>query len=160
MQAFLWGRNEPPLRGPRFDSQTPRSIQPELHAGEVRVSAGGARASCGVRVDYRVAETPIFMQLSQLEEMAATGAGLTHTLMASGACLAATIPEGYVAAGGNGPLQFCYFRFCAGPEPRRRAGSQVGGNPAFSVRIWIPGSTLLRLPWRVLIGCRPARRSA
>jgi hypothetical protein len=27
------------------------------------------------------------MQLSQLEEMAATGAGLTHTLMASGACL-------------------------------------------------------------------------
>jgi len=83
----------------------------------VRVSAGGAIASCGVRVDYRVAETPIFMQLSQLEEMAATGAGLTHTLMASGACLAAAIPEGYVAAGGNGPLQFCYFRFCAGPEP-------------------------------------------
>jgi len=130
LQAFLWGRNEPPLRGPRFDSQNfhasiQQSFTPEKCASLLWRSSILRRP----RRLSRRGKPQIFMQLSQLEERRPTGAGLTHTLMASGACLAAAIPEGYVAAGGNGPLQFCYFRFCAGPEPRRRAGSQVGGNP-------------------------------
>ena len=56
---------------------------------------------CGVPVDYRVAETPIFVALSLLEEMAEAGAELTHRLMGDPAYLAAArqaIPAGYQVA--------------------------------------------------------------
>lgn len=57
---------------------------------------------CGVRVDYRVAETPVFLPLALLEEMAAAGAELTGVLMSDGAYLAAAgeaIPAGFRVAG-------------------------------------------------------------
>jgi hypothetical protein len=57
---------------------------------------------CGLRVEYRIAETPVFLPLALLEEMAATGLELTESLMGNPACLAAArraIPAGYDVAG-------------------------------------------------------------
>jgi hypothetical protein len=57
---------------------------------------------CGTKVDYRIAETPIFVPLQLLEEMAAAGAELTHGLMENSAYLAAArqaIPANYRVAG-------------------------------------------------------------
>ena len=57
---------------------------------------------CGKRVDFRVSETPIFVPLSMLEEMAAAGAELTHSLIGDRGYLASArqaIPAGYRVAG-------------------------------------------------------------
>ena len=57
---------------------------------------------CGAPVDYRIAETPVFLPLSLLNEMAKAGAELTRMLMENPACLAAArraIPAGYLVAG-------------------------------------------------------------
>jgi len=56
---------------------------------------------CGTRIEYRVAETPIFLSLARLEEMAASGAELAHSLIANPDCLDAArkaIPAGYRVA--------------------------------------------------------------
>ncbi len=56
---------------------------------------------CGVRVEFRVAETPIFIPQERLEEMAGTGAQLTQSLLGDAAYLAAArnaIPPGFCAA--------------------------------------------------------------
>lgn len=53
---------------------------------------------CGVPVNYRVAETPVFLPASLLNELASTGAALTHSLLASPdyLCAARTaIPRGF-----------------------------------------------------------------
>jgi len=58
-------------------------------------------ARCGVPVEYRVAETPIFVPGPLLEQMAAYGAELTHCLLGNRAYLAAArdaIPVGYRVA--------------------------------------------------------------
>jgi len=55
----------------------------------------------GVAIDFRVAETPIFVSRAQLDEMAAAGAELTAILMGNPACLGAArkaIPQGYLVA--------------------------------------------------------------
>jgi hypothetical protein len=60
------------------------------------------KESCGTSVEYRIAETPVFLPLPLLEQMAAAGAQLTHTLLDNDACLAAArkaIPAGYNVAG-------------------------------------------------------------
>jgi len=57
---------------------------------------------CGTRVGFRVAETPVFLPRTLLEEMAAEGALLAQVLIANPAYLAAArqaIPEGYRVAG-------------------------------------------------------------
>ncbi len=57
---------------------------------------------CGTHVEYRVSETPVFLPLALLEEMAAAGAALTQSLLANPACLTAArqaIPAGYLVAG-------------------------------------------------------------
>jgi len=57
---------------------------------------------CRVRVDYRIAETPVFLPLTLLNEMATAGIDLTQTLMQNSECLAAArkaIPAGYDVAG-------------------------------------------------------------
>jgi len=56
----------------------------------------------GAGIDFRVAETPIFMRAPQLVQMAADGAELTAELMSNAAYLAAAraaIPAGYLVAG-------------------------------------------------------------
>ena len=57
---------------------------------------------CGVRVEFRVAETPIFVPLTLLNEMATTGADLAKTLIGWPEYLSASllaIPAGYSVAG-------------------------------------------------------------
>lgn len=57
---------------------------------------------CQTRVEYRIAETPVFLRPSLLQEMAAAGASLTHTLLDNPAYLAAArqaIPAGFDVAG-------------------------------------------------------------
>lgn len=57
---------------------------------------------CGGKVGFRVAETPIFVPLTLLEGMAASGAELAHGLMSNSAYLVAArqaIPVGYCVAG-------------------------------------------------------------
>ncbi len=57
---------------------------------------------CGARVEYRIAETPVFLPKPLLEEMAAAGVELTRSLLGNAACLAAArkaIPAGYNVAG-------------------------------------------------------------
>jgi hypothetical protein len=58
-------------------------------------------AQCGVRVEFRVAETPIFVPRELLEEMANAGAQLTQMLLGDAEYLAAArnaIPPGFCAA--------------------------------------------------------------
>ena len=57
---------------------------------------------CGTRIEYRVAETPVFLPLTMLEEMAASGAQLAQSLIGNAPCLEAArqaIPTGYRVAG-------------------------------------------------------------
>jgi hypothetical protein len=57
---------------------------------------------CGVRVEYRIAETPVFLPADLLEEMAAAGTELTRRLLGNSEYLAAArkaIPTGYDVAG-------------------------------------------------------------
>jgi len=83
---------------------------PELRA---RFNAGFARDSytrllelqesfCGSKVDFRIAETPIFVPLKLLNEMAEAGAELTRRLIGNPNYLAAArlaIPSGFRVAG-------------------------------------------------------------
>jgi hypothetical protein len=57
---------------------------------------------CGTHVQFRVAETPVFLPFAVLEEMAAAGKDLTRRLLGNAAYLAAArkaIPDGYDVAG-------------------------------------------------------------
>jgi len=57
---------------------------------------------CGAKVDFRIAETPIFVPLELLNEMAEAGAELAHRLLGNSPYLAAArlaIPQGYCVAG-------------------------------------------------------------
>src|SRR6266568_4629792 len=59
------------------------------------------RERCGTRVEFRVAETPIFVPASLLEAMAREGADLTADLISNGEYLDAArkaIPAGYRVA--------------------------------------------------------------
>ncbi len=56
---------------------------------------------CGIRVEFRVAETPVFMRQALLEEMAGAGVQLAQTLLSDGRYLAAAreaIPAAFRAA--------------------------------------------------------------
>jgi hypothetical protein len=81
---------------------------------------------CGTRVDYRVAETPIFLPMALLDEMAAAGAELTHRLMGNPAYLAAAreaIPAEYRVAGETAHPNFLTADFAL---VRDRNGEQAG----------------------------------
>lgn len=57
---------------------------------------------CHARVEFRVAETPIFMRVSQVDEMSSAGARLTAEVIGNEVCLGAArsaIPAGYEVAG-------------------------------------------------------------
>lgn len=57
---------------------------------------------CGAPVEYRIAETPVFLPPALLNEMAEAGAELTMSLLGDAACLGAAraaIPKGYRVAG-------------------------------------------------------------
>lgn len=57
---------------------------------------------CRMRVDYRIAETPVFLSPALLNQMAVAGSDLARTLIQNPECLAAArkaIPAGYDVAG-------------------------------------------------------------
>jgi hypothetical protein len=59
-------------------------------------------ARCGTKVEFRVAETPVFLPKALMEEIAAVGARLAERLMEWPKYLAAarnSIPDGYLVAG-------------------------------------------------------------
>ena len=83
---------------PEFRTRFNQRFRPENYASLLAL----LERQCGKRVDFRVAETPIFVPGSMLEEMAAAGAELTRGLMGDAGYLAAArlaIPSGYRVAG-------------------------------------------------------------
>jgi hypothetical protein len=75
---------------------------------------------CGSRVGFRVAETPIFVRLDLLDEMAAAGAELAESLMGSSAYLEAAreaIPSGYLVAGETAHPNFLTADFALIRDP-------------------------------------------
>jgi hypothetical protein len=83
---------------PELRNQFNERFTPDRYASLLRL----VEERCGMRVEYRIAETPVFLPLALLEEMAAAGAEMTHSLLANAAYLAAArtaIPAGYNVGG-------------------------------------------------------------
>jgi hypothetical protein len=75
---------------------------------------------CGAKVEFRIAETPIFVPLALLEEMAAAGADLAQRLIGNPSYLAAAreaIPAGYSVAGETAHPQFLTADFSLVRDP-------------------------------------------
>jgi hypothetical protein len=80
---------------------------------------------CGTHVEFRVAETPIFLPLRDLEEMARAGADMARQLLADSAYLAAAsaaIPSGYRVAGPLGHPNFLTADFALVEDPMGSGG--------------------------------------
>ena len=78
---------------------------------------------CEGRIEFRVAETPVFMSLALLEEMAATGAELAQDLIGNPGYLAAArqaIPAGYRVAGETEHPHFLTADFALVSDPEGR----------------------------------------
>jgi hypothetical protein len=83
---------------PELRRQFNRGFTPERYASLLAL----VEARCGMRVEYRIAETPVFLPLTLLDEMAAEGANLTRSLIGNPKYMAAArkaIPAGYDVAG-------------------------------------------------------------
>lgn len=76
---------------------------------------------CGVPVEYRIAESPVFLSIDLLEEMASEGAKLTATLIADPGYLAAArkaIPAGFDVAGQTAHPNFLTADFALVRSPK------------------------------------------
>src|SRR5271163_2583919 len=74
----------------------------------------------GTKVEFRVAETPVFLPKPLLEEMAEAGARLTHRLLGWPEYMAgarASIPEGFFVAGDSDHPNFVTADFALVAEP-------------------------------------------
>src|SRR5271166_3634520 len=83
---------------PELRRQFNEGFTPDRYAALLRL----VEERCGTRVEYRIAETPVFLPLPLLEEMASAGAELTRSLLGNADCLAAArnaIPAGFDVAG-------------------------------------------------------------
>ena len=83
---------------PELRSRFNQGFHPEKYAALL----GLLERRCGTKVEFRVAETPIFLELPLLDEMAAAGAELALELMGNSTYLAAAreaIPPDYRVAG-------------------------------------------------------------
>jgi hypothetical protein len=83
---------------PELRNHFNRTFTPERYAALRSLT----EERCGTKVEYRVAETPVFLPLLLLEAMASEGAELLRTLLEMPAYLAAArkaIPAGYEIAG-------------------------------------------------------------
>jgi len=83
---------------PELRSQFNRSFLPGKYAALLAL----LEQRSGAPNDFRIAETPIFMRASQLEQMASAGAELAAALMGDATCLAEArkaIPAGYLVPG-------------------------------------------------------------
>ena len=78
-----------------------RTFNARFHAAHYQALLARLEEVCGVKIDFRVAETPIFVPLELLEEMAGAGARLAESLLANPRYLDAArgaIPAGFLAA--------------------------------------------------------------
>jgi hypothetical protein len=101
---------------PELRTQFNRSFTPEKYAALLAL----LEQRSGAPVDFRIAETPIFMLASQLEEMAAGGAELAAALMGNASCLVAArraIPTGYLVAGETAHPNFLTADFALVRDP-------------------------------------------
>jgi len=83
---------------PDLRRQFNEEFTPERYAALLRLM----EERCGARVEYRIAETPVFLPSNLLEEMAAAGMELTRRLLENPEYLVAArkaIPAGYDVAG-------------------------------------------------------------
>jgi hypothetical protein len=108
---------------PELRSQFNREFNPEKYATLLELLEQG----CGLKAEYRIAETPIFVQLELLEAMADAGAEMTRSLIGNSAYLAAArqaIPADYRVAGETAHPNFLTADFAlildsAGQDPER-----------------------------------------
>jgi hypothetical protein len=70
---------------PELRTQFNQRFMPEKYAALLAL----LEQRSGATADFRIAETPVFMRVEQLEEMVAAGADLTAALMDNPASLAA-----------------------------------------------------------------------
>lgn len=83
---------------PQLRSKFNRDYSPDKYAELLRL----LEERCGCRVEFRVAETPIFLERAMLDRMAKAGSDMACELMADAAYLEAAraaIPAGYRVAG-------------------------------------------------------------
>lgn len=101
---------------PSFREHFNRTFSPERY----RELLAWLEERSGVKVEFRVAETPIFVPLSLLEEMAAVGSELATSLIGQPDYLQAAheaIPRGYRVAGDPGHPHFLTADFALVREP-------------------------------------------
>lgn len=102
---------------PELRTRFNRDFTPERYAALLEL----LQQTTGMPITFRVAETPVFMRQSQLEQMATAGTELTHALLGDAACLSAArqaIPEGYRVAGESAHPNFVTadFAFVRTPD--------------------------------------------
>lgn len=101
---------------PVYREQFNRTYSPDRY----RALLGWLEEHCGVKVEFRVAETPIFVQPALLDEMAGAGAAIASALMAQKAYMEAAlaaIPRGYRVAGDIRHPNFLTADFALVREP-------------------------------------------
>ena len=101
---------------PELRTQFNRAFTPQKYAALLSL----LEQRSGSRIDFRVAETPVFMWAAQLDELASVGAELTASLMGNPACLAAArraIPAGYLVAGETAHPNFLTADFALVRDP-------------------------------------------
>jgi hypothetical protein len=102
----------------------------QFSADKYAVLLASLEERCGTKVDYRIAETPVFLAKALLEEMAAAGAEMTHGLMGNSTYLAAArqaIPDGYRVAGETAHPNFLTadFALVRNPGQEREPGADL-----------------------------------
>jgi hypothetical protein len=88
-----------------YRSRFNRSFLPEQYASLL----ARLEAQCGTKIEFRVAETPVFLRAALLQEIAEAGARLCERLLKDEPYLAAArraIPTGYSVAGENAHPHF------------------------------------------------------
>ncbi|MGD0730642.1 MAG: hypothetical protein ABR956_05215 [Terracidiphilus sp.] len=114
---------------PELRTSFNRRFSPEKYASLLAL----LEERCGTKVDYRVAETPIFVPLALLQEMAKAGAEMTRDLLANPAYLTAARqanPADYRVAGETAHPNFLTADFALVRESDGKPGAAQTGKLA------------------------------
>jgi len=101
---------------PELRERFNRNFSPERYAALREL----LDSRCGVPVEFRVAETPVFVPRALLDQMAGAGAELTRSLMSNPPYLASArkaIPKGYLVAGETTHPNFLTADFALAADP-------------------------------------------
>lgn len=91
-----------------------------FHSGSYHSLLSHLDARAGTRIEFRVAETPVFLPKAMLDEIASAGVQLTHRLLSWPEYLQAadrSIPEGYRVAGSSEHPHFLTADFALVASP-------------------------------------------